>query len=477
MFTDALLKTNNTWTVKTDDFFPYADNPHAFWTGYFTSRPALKRYVRVAEAYLQPARHFDVFNGGDGSRLEHYTEMIGQAQHHDAVSGTEKQHVAYDYARGIAEGVADANAIIAEALAKLLKRSPSSPTPPAVSFCPLSNVSVCPPTQTGSPVALVIYNPIARSLGSVSIRVPVSGPTTVYDTNGAHVGSSLVPNYVTLDPAGSKWTLMFSAALPPMGYSTYFLQPGSGGNEAEPVLRRHNADARIANEFLAVTIDGTSGRIKEIENVVSGVSTSVMQDWYWYNSSAGGSNWGQTDYKQNSGAYIFRPNSSTPFAVNSGSINFTVSLLPGGVSEVFQYWAPWLTQTVRLVPGGRYVEVEYNVGPVPIDNQCGHEVITRWSSDIASASTWYTDSNGREFITRVKDYRPTWKLNATEPVSENYYPVNAAMYLNDATRRLTILTERSQGGASLADGQMELMVHRRLLFDDSRGVGEPLNET
>ena len=35
---------------------------------------------------------------------------------------------------------------------------------------------------------------------------------------------------------------------------------------------------------------------------------------------------------------------------------------------------------------------------------------------------------------------------------------------------------RSAGGSSLKDGDVELMVHRRLLFDDRRGVGEPLNE-
>lgn len=28
------------------DFFPYADDPHKFWTGYFTSRPNLKRCIR-----------------------------------------------------------------------------------------------------------------------------------------------------------------------------------------------------------------------------------------------------------------------------------------------------------------------------------------------------------------------------------------------------------------------------------------------
>ena len=27
-----------TWPTKSDDFFPYASDPHAFWTGYFTSR-------------------------------------------------------------------------------------------------------------------------------------------------------------------------------------------------------------------------------------------------------------------------------------------------------------------------------------------------------------------------------------------------------------------------------------------------------
>ena len=29
----------------------YADNPNAYWTGYFTSRPALKRYVRMMSGY------------------------------------------------------------------------------------------------------------------------------------------------------------------------------------------------------------------------------------------------------------------------------------------------------------------------------------------------------------------------------------------------------------------------------------------
>jgi hypothetical protein len=34
------------WPVKTDDFFPYADGKHKYWTGYFTSRSNLKKNIR-----------------------------------------------------------------------------------------------------------------------------------------------------------------------------------------------------------------------------------------------------------------------------------------------------------------------------------------------------------------------------------------------------------------------------------------------
>jgi lysosomal alpha-mannosidase len=57
----ALNKANRTWVPKTDDFFPYANDPHSFWTGYFTSRPALKRYERYSNNVLQVARQLNTF--------------------------------------------------------------------------------------------------------------------------------------------------------------------------------------------------------------------------------------------------------------------------------------------------------------------------------------------------------------------------------------------------------------------------------
>ena len=55
-FTKALYDADLRWDLKTDDFFPYADCPSCFWTGYFTSRPALKGYVRELNSFLQSCK-------------------------------------------------------------------------------------------------------------------------------------------------------------------------------------------------------------------------------------------------------------------------------------------------------------------------------------------------------------------------------------------------------------------------------------
>ena len=47
----------------------------------------------------------------------------------------------------------------------------------------------------------------------------------------------------------------------------------------------------------------------------------------------------------------------------------------------------------------------------------------------------------------------------------------------ESERSLTVLTDRSQAGGSIRPGQVELLVHRRLLDDDAFGVDEALNET
>lgn len=69
------------------------------------------------------------------------------------------------------------------------------------------------------------------------------------------------------------------------------------------------------------------------------------------------------------------------------------------------------------------------MGPVPISDEYGKEVVSKFTSDIASNGYVYTDSNGREFMERLYDYRPTWDLQNAEPVAGNYYPVRRIVNL------------------------------------------------
>ena len=111
---------------------------------------------------------------------------------------------------------------------------------------------------------------------------------------------------------------------------------------------------------------------------------------------------------------------------------------------------------VRLWASTSSVEFEYTAGPAPFDDGLGRELATRYSTSLASNATWWTDSNGRDMVKRVRNARPDWNYTAYEPIAGNFYPVTAAITTQDASSglSLTVTTDRSQGGASLADGSI-----------------------
>lgn len=219
---------------------------------------------------------------------------------------------------------------------------------------------------------------------------------------------------------------------------------------------------------------------------VSDTSINLEQAWGFYTSydkvfdapSDNPDNDPRSKNNQNSGAYIFRPSQAdqSPQFLKQISAEFYNTSV--GLEVHANFEVPWIKTITRVMANQPFLEVEYTIGPVPITDGRGKEIITQLRSPIKSAGTFFTDSNGREFMERRLNHRPTWDLNVFEPVAGNYYPVNAAMYLQDGSGlALAIATDRSQGGSSLQDGNLELMVQRRTLADDWRGVNEPMNET
>uniref|UniRef100_A0A8K9XMT8 Alpha-mannosidase n=1 Tax=Oncorhynchus mykiss TaxID=8022 RepID=A0A8K9XMT8_ONCMY len=457
-YLQELHRANLTWPLKGDDFFPYADSAHDFWTGYFTSRPALKRYERISNSYLQTCKQLEVLGGpisrkgpfgaGDSETLK---KAMAVAQHHDAVSGTEKQHVANDYARKLANGWAHCQV-------------------------PTIYISLLSVSMFLCQFSVNVYNPLARPV-SWPVRLPVNGTAyRISDAKGKAVDSQVVPvsQATAAVRRGRGYAvneLLFQVQAPPLGYSTYsvsLLQNGPPSPQSSPLPRAPKA---VQNKFLRVTFDPETGLLSSLSNLETQQTVKLSQNFYWYNASDGNN----SESIQMSGAYIFRPNTSTPFIISKTAKIET--LQNSVVQEVRQWFSPWVSQVVRLYTDSRALELEWTVGPVPIGDDLGKEVISRLDSSINSSGVFYTDSNGREVLQRRKDYRPTWNLRQSEPIAGNYYPINSRAYIKDDKDQLTVVTDRSQGGGSIQDGSLEIMLHRRLLYDDVRGVGEPLNET
>ncbi|CAN6472467.1 unnamed protein product [Victoria cruziana] len=379
LYTDAKHATDELWPLKTDDFFPYADQANAYWTGYFTSRPASKRYVRVMSAYYLAARQLEFLKGRSNSRpnTDSLADAIAINQHHDGITGTEKQHVANDYNKRLSIGYSEAEEVVNVALACITEgKSNTSCKNVKLKFeqCPLLNISYCPLSEGNlkKKLVVVVYNSLGWKRADV-IQIPISSKSIIVrDSDGTAVKSQIWPPssasvamrnfhvraYTGAPPSSApRFWLAFAVSVPPLGFSTY-------------------------------TIENASGKSSDEEGNISTLSTAFLHQ-----------HTDDIEIGQGNLKLIYSANGKLSRLSNKKSL-MPVTVVHGPIlEEVHQEFSPWIHQ------------------------------------------------------------------------------LNLGMYVMDNNLEMSVLVDRATGGSSIADGEMELMLHRRLLHDDSRGVGEPLNET
>ncbi|CAM6054442.1 unnamed protein product, partial [Sphagnum tenellum] len=487
-FTKAVNQVRANWTdtLKTDDFFPYADNPHAYWSGYFTTRPSFKRMERRGSNILQAARQIEVATGGrvaegTGITLDTFEREMGISQHHDAITGNNKQAVANDYAKRLSAGINDGVELIKERIGQLTQVED-------LCYCALNNQTRCECTadlnSVGQSLNLVVYNSLSSKRQQI-LQVPVqTANIKVTDvTTGETLRAQVIPvSAITKGipaetkgglPAVNNFVVHFEAPeIPAMGFSTYSLTVVDASSAEKAQLTTPSTLASIGDVMLS-TGDGNiklqfkNGQLAAVENAVLGVTIPVQIEYLYYSAYCG--------YDQNDGEYIFRPDgtSATPLVASKIQVTVATGDLVTEVSTSYDL----ASSVIRIRTGSSLVEVEHTVDSIPVLDRVGKEIIVRYSTDLKTAGTFYTDSNGRELQRRQKDHRDTWDLDlVNEPIARNYFPVNTAGILKDEANQVTVLVDRSEGAASLADGQVEFMLHRRLMCDDGRGASQVLNE-
>jgi alpha-mannosidase len=485
IYTKSVNAAHKDWsdTLKTDDFFPYADNSDGYWSGYFTTRPNFKRMERRASNLMQAARQVEVASGGrvpegHGNTLDNMERVMGISQHHDAITGNNKQAVADDYSQRLSGGMADGVNIMTERVGKLSSISD-------LCHCTLNNQTRCECTteltSAGQAIKLAVYNPLS-SLRNEVIQVPVNTANlkVIDNVTGKAVRAQVIPvsdatknipaETTTGLPAVNSFVLHFEANnLPAMGFSTYILQAVDSSDATKAPLSTYDAiTAAFTLQAGSLTYHFDSNGFLTSVDLPSKQSVNVAVNFGYYKAYCGN---GQHD-----GEYIFRPDgdSSIPLTVSSTK----ATLVKGDLVNEVHIAYNLASSVLRFRSGSDAVEVETTVNSIPIDDNVGKEIIIRYVTNLQTAGAMRADSNGREMLHRQRDHRDTWDLNlqTEQKVARNYFPVNAAASIKDANTQLTVLTDRSEGVASLLDGQIEFMLHRRLTCDDSRGAGEALNE-
>ncbi|XP_034129785.1 lysosomal alpha-mannosidase-like isoform X7 [Drosophila guanche] len=486
-----------TWPNKTDDFFPYASDSNSFWTGYYTSRPTQKRFERDGNHMLQTAKQLSVFADLKSEQqkedLDYLRQIMGVMQHHDAITGTEKQAVSNDYDRLLYDGIIGGASNARDAL-RVLTNLPEG----EFESCLQLNISECAFTQDSADnVVVTLFNPLAQT-SSQYVRVPVKEENyQVTDEKGRLVASEVVPvawQVLALEyrQNTTQHELVFKASVNKIAsyyikkvdkveskenvLSTADQKPMTQLEKNLEVLKRFkkvhsmqnvethaddDSETVVQTSEIKLVIDNNTGRLKNVE--MNGVSEAIDQNFAIYET-------------YESGAYVFRQKEDVDLKFLEDKVEFTV--YDGAlVKEVHQQFSEWISQVIRIYEGVNRVEFEWLVGPIPTDEDTAREIVTVFDSEISSNGVFYTDSNGREMIKRVKDKREDFNPDlGRQPISGNYYPIVSRIALEDINKRIALLNDRAQGGTSMQNGQLELMLHRRLVQDDGYGVGEALNE-
>uniref|UniRef100_A0A8C6DT03 Lysosomal alpha-mannosidase n=1 Tax=Moschus moschiferus TaxID=68415 RepID=A0A8C6DT03_MOSMO len=104
------------------------------------------------------------------------------------------------------------------------------------------------------------------------------------------------------------------------------------------------------------------------------------------------------------------------------------------------------------------IEQEYRVGPLETNLNTGRVL--------------YSDNNGYQMQRRAYKHHEN-------NIAWNYYPMTQSAFIHDGQSRLVLLSEQAHGVSSQGSGQMEVMLHRRLLIRQrwALSVNVTLNDT
>ncbi|XP_045167859.2 alpha-mannosidase 2-like [Mercenaria mercenaria] len=483
----------DSFPVLKGDFFPYSDQNSEYWTGYFSTRPFHKQLSRDIEDNLRAAdilstlaysqckkygidfeRHHDV-----ASQLQEVRRNLGLFLHHDAITGTAKPHVVEDYENKLLKAFNLSQNVISITAQNLLTDcehddpvilSPEKFRTDAHS--PLRRYTV---TVTKRGTKLIYFNPLAQERTEMVTLIVDSFNIEIKNSQHIYIPFQINPVFTsTTNIHQTQFEIVFQLEIPAFGLETYTLYKVDRNVygywstvetfNLEPVQNQENMkfklknyrkvhkNSYIENEFIKANFD-RKGMLNKVYDKTVGIYNEVELDFMSYSS-------------EGSGAYIFYPSGEAVGILEEIVPNIRVikGLFMEQIQVVYKnlYHSITVFDTPSTQGQGLHVENKIDMrSKVMSDN----EVIMRINSDVKNSDgSFYTDQNGYQLIGR--------KTNFNRRIETNYYPITTMVVLEDSVKRVTLHSKQSHGAASLHQGSIEVMLDRKVLSDDNRGLGE-----
>ncbi|XP_070214401.1 alpha-mannosidase 2x isoform X1 [Bos mutus] len=499
--------------VLSGDFFSYADREDHYWTGYYTSRPFYKNLDRVLEAHLRGAEILyslavaharrsglaSQFPLSNFALLTDARRTLGLFQHHDAITGTAKEAVVVDYGVRLLRSLVSLKQVIMNAAHYLvLGDKKTYHFDPEVPFLQMDDTRLnhdALPERTviqleSSPRYVVLFNPLEQERLSV-VSLLVSSPRVrVLSEEGQPLAVQVSAHWSSAtDMVPDVYQVSVPVRLPALGLGVLQLQQGLDGprtlpssvrvylhgrplsvsrNEAFPlrVIDSGTSDFALSNRYMQVWFSGLTGLLKSVRRVDEEQEQRVDMEFLVY---------GTRSSKDKSGAYLFLPDGEAkPYVprdppvlrVTEGPFFSEVVACYEHVHQVVRLYNLPASLSV-LHPGVEGLSLDVS-SLVDIRDYVNKELALRIRTDINSQGIFFTDLNGFQ----VQPRRYLKKL----PLQANFYPMPVMAYLQDAQNRLTLHTAQALGVSSLHDGQLEVILDRRLMQDDNRGLGQGLKD-
>ncbi|CAI9777361.1 unnamed protein product [Fraxinus pennsylvanica] len=483
------------------DFFTYADRNQDYWSGYYVSRPFFKAVDRVLEQTLRGAEMMMAFllgycqkpqceklPTGFSYKLTAARRNLALFQHHDGVTGTAKDHVVEDYGTRMHMALQDLQIFMSKAIEVLLgihheknDHNPAQFEPAQVrSKYNVQPVHRAISLHEGTVQTVVIFNPLEQTSNEVVMIVVERPDVTVLDSNWTCVKSQISPelHHDKSKMFTGKHRVYWKASIPALGLQTYYIANGFVGCEkANPARLRvftPSNDLSCPAPYACTKLESDTVEIRnQHQTLTFRVNHGVLQkishsDGHVYVVDEEIGMYSSTE----SGAYLFKPNGEAESIIQAaGQIVVSEGHL---VQEVHSYpktaWeASPVSHSTRIYNGENTVqefviEKEYHVELLGNDFN-DKELIARYKTDIDNRRVFYSDLNGFQ-MSRRETYDKI-------PLQGNYYPMPSLAFMQDPNgQRFSVHTRQSLGVASLKNGWLEIMLDRRLVRDDGRGLGQ-----